>query len=57
MRASPEPGLSEGYIIPIAREVAEALKWVHSAGIIHRDVKGPYHFLTGKLLTLAWCGD
>jgi serine/threonine protein kinase len=40
MRASPEPGLSETYIIPIARELAEALKWVHNAGIIHRDVKG-----------------
>ena len=40
MRATPEPGLKEAYIIPIARELAEALKWVHSAGIIHRDVKG-----------------
>lgn len=47
MRASPEPGLSETYIIPIAREVAEALKWVHHAGIIHRDVKGQYHLREG----------
>ncbi|OBT76929.1 hypothetical protein VF21_04138 [Pseudogymnoascus sp. 05NY08] len=36
----PKPGgLEEKYIIPILREVAEALGWVHRAGIIHRDVK------------------
>ncbi|OBT58455.1 hypothetical protein VE04_01708 [Pseudogymnoascus sp. 24MN13] len=36
----PKPGgLGEKYIIPILREVAEALGWVHKAGIIHRDVK------------------
>ncbi|KAI9680182.1 MAG: hypothetical protein M1829_001419 [Trizodia sp. TS-e1964] len=39
MRATPQPGIPEKYIIPIARELAEALKWVHDAGIIHRDVK------------------
>ncbi|KAI9828661.1 MAG: hypothetical protein M1832_001764 [Thelocarpon impressellum] len=39
MKAQVEPGLSEKYIIPIARELAEALAWVHSVGIIHRDVK------------------
>ncbi|OBT39524.1 hypothetical protein VE00_09619 [Pseudogymnoascus sp. WSF 3629] len=36
----PKPGgLEEKYIIPILREGAEALGWVHRAGIIHRDVK------------------
>ncbi|KAI9840247.1 MAG: hypothetical protein M1837_001830 [Sclerophora amabilis] len=39
MRAIPGTSLDERYIIPIARELAEALKWVHKAGIIHRDVK------------------
>ncbi|KAL2358191.1 kinase-like domain-containing protein [Cryomyces antarcticus] len=38
MKASPS-GLAESYIIPIAREIAIALKYVHEAGIIHRDVK------------------
>lgn len=31
--------LEERYIVPIARELAVALKAVHAAGIIHRDVK------------------
>ncbi|KAI9834776.1 MAG: hypothetical protein M1819_002862 [Sarea resinae] len=39
MKAFDKPGLDEKYIIPIARELAEALKSVHEAGIIHRDVK------------------
>lgn len=32
-------GLQEKWIIPILREVAEALSYVHAAGIIHRDIK------------------
>lgn len=32
-------GLQEKWIIPILREVAEAMFWVHKAGIIHRDIK------------------
>ncbi len=40
MKATTTPGFDEKYIIPIARELAEALKSVHDAGIIHRDVKG-----------------
>ncbi|MCJ1301474.1 hypothetical protein MMC08_004274, partial [Hypocenomyce scalaris] len=31
--------LEEKYIVPVARELAEALKAIHTAGIIHRDVK------------------
>ncbi|KFZ11907.1 hypothetical protein V501_04483 [Pseudogymnoascus sp. VKM F-4519 (FW-2642)] len=38
MRPTPK-GLRERYIIPILREVAEAVYWVHQAGIIHRDLK------------------
>ena len=32
--------LEDKYIVPIARELAEGLKAIHEAGIIHRDVKG-----------------
>ncbi|RFU75161.1 ste ste20 ysk kinase [Trichoderma arundinaceum] len=35
----PTSGLAERWIIPILREVAEALYWVHKQGIIHRDIK------------------
>lgn len=31
--------LAEKWIIPILREVAEALFWIHNQGIIHRDIK------------------
>ncbi|KAF1996658.1 kinase-like protein [Amniculicola lignicola CBS 123094] len=33
------PGLDEKYIIPIARELALGLKYIHEAGVLHRDVK------------------
>ncbi|PSN69720.1 kinase-like protein [Corynespora cassiicola Philippines] len=33
------PGLDEKYIIPIARELALGLKYVHEAGVLHRDLK------------------
>ncbi|KAL1296691.1 hypothetical protein AAFC00_000167 [Neodothiora populina] len=40
MKAVPSgAGLEEHFIIPIARELAVALKYVHEAGVIHRDVK------------------
>ncbi|KAL2885448.1 Serine/threonine-protein kinase nak1 [Ceratocystis lukuohia] len=32
-------GLDDKWIIIVLREVAEALSWVHRAGIIHRDIK------------------
>lgn len=35
----PTEGLSEKWIIPILRETAEAIYWVHKQGIIHRDIK------------------
>ncbi|KAK4465365.1 serine threonine-protein kinase nak1 [Cladorrhinum samala] len=31
--------LNEVWIVPILREVAEAVFWVHKQGIIHRDIK------------------
>jgi protein-serine/threonine kinase len=34
-----QPGLPEKFIIPIARELALGLKYVHEAGVIHRDLK------------------
>ncbi|KAG6219581.1 hypothetical protein E4U50_000025 [Claviceps purpurea] len=39
MRPTAPGGLPEKWIIPIVREVAEALRWVHGQGIIHRDIK------------------
>lgn len=38
MRPTPG-GLKETYIVPVLREVAIALQFVHEAGLIHRDVK------------------
>ncbi|GJN68567.1 serine/threonine-protein kinase nak1 [Purpureocillium lilacinum] len=39
MRPTAPGGLQEKWIIPILREVAEAMYWVHRQGIIHRDLK------------------
>lgn len=39
MKPTAPGGLQEKWIVPILREVAEAIKWVHQAGIIHRDIK------------------
>ncbi|KAF5026468.1 hypothetical protein F66182_1455 [Fusarium sp. NRRL 66182] len=35
----PRGRLPEQWIIPILREVSEAIFWVHKQGIIHRDIK------------------
>ncbi|OSS55062.1 hypothetical protein B5807_00858 [Epicoccum nigrum] len=35
----PGPGLPEKFIIPIARELALGLKYIHEAGVLHRDMK------------------
>ena len=35
----PTGGLPEKWIVPILREVAVAIYWVHKQGIIHRDIK------------------
>ncbi|UNI14641.1 serine/threonine protein kinase, STE, PAK/STE20 [Purpureocillium takamizusanense] len=39
MRPTAPGGLQEKWIIPILREVAEAMYWVHRQGVIHRDLK------------------
>jgi serine/threonine protein kinase len=39
MKPTAPGGLQEKWIIPIVREVAEAMYWVHKQGIIHRDIK------------------
>ena len=39
MKPTAPGGLQEKWIIPILREVAEAIYWVHKQGIIHRDIK------------------
>lgn len=39
MKPTSPGGLQEKWIIPILREVAEAMRWVHGQGIIHRDLK------------------
>ncbi|KAH9815694.1 putative protein kinase superfamily protein [Teratosphaeria destructans] len=38
-RANAGKGFEERYIIPIARELALAIKSVHDIGVIHRDIK------------------
>jgi len=39
MKPTAPGGLQEKWIIPILREVAVAIHWVHKQGIIHRDIK------------------
>ena len=35
----PDGFVHEKWIIPILREVSEALQWVHKQGVVHRDIK------------------
>ena len=39
LKATTNHRLQEEFIVPIAREVAVALKYIHEAGVIHRDIK------------------
>ena len=39
MKPTAPGGLQERWIIPILRETAEAIYWVHKQGVIHRDIK------------------
>ena len=39
MRATDDK-LAEKYIVVVARELAKALKGLHAAKILHRDIKG-----------------
>ena len=58
LQMGPKPGgLEEKYIIPILREVAEALGWVHRAGIIHRDVKCKLLWLRNLSFILSGCSS
>jgi protein-serine/threonine kinase len=45
MSKDPGPGLAEKFIIPIARELAQGLKYIHEAGVLHRDLKCKHNLL------------
>ena len=51
MRATNEK-MMERYIVVVGRELAKALKGLHDAGIMHRDVKGESQSWTDILLIM-----
>jgi serine/threonine protein kinase len=55
MRATNDT-LGERYIIVVARELSKALKGLHDAGIMHRDIKGKSCCHDGNLRLLAVSG-
>lgn len=46
MKPTAPNGLGENWVIPIVREVAEAIMWVHKVGLIHRDIKAANVLIT-----------
>ncbi|CAG8949600.1 hypothetical protein HYFRA_00007833 [Hymenoscyphus fraxineus] len=46
MKPTSPNGLAEQWVIPIVREVAEAIMWVHRVGLVHRDIKAANVLIT-----------
>lgn len=46
MKPTAPNGLGENWVIPIVREVAEGIMWVHKVGLIHRDIKAANVLIT-----------
>ncbi|KAK3614343.1 hypothetical protein LTR56_027313 [Elasticomyces elasticus] len=48
MRADPRRGCEEAFIVPVARELAVAMKSVRDIGVIHRDIKCAKVYVNGE---------
>jgi hypothetical protein len=55
MRATNDK-LGERYILVVARELSKALKALHDAGIMHRDIKGKLCHRHSLCAPLTVCG-